>query len=72
MNESKLSAALTEANTWIGQVAGVVAVGQGEQPDGTPTIDVWVTSLAEVGPLPDEVGGYIVRVRETGGPIKAQ
>ncbi|MGP3985147.1 hypothetical protein [Streptomyces sp. KR80] len=72
MNESKLSAALAKASGWVGQVAGVVAVGQGEQPDGAPTIDVWVTSLAEAGPLPDEVGGYAVRVRETGGPIKAQ
>jgi hypothetical protein len=72
MNESKLSAALAKANAWIGHVAGVVAVGQGEQPDGAPTIDVWVTNLTEAGPLPDEVGGYVVRVRETGGPIKAQ
>jgi len=59
-----LAAALMIAQRWVGDVEGVVMVGQGED-----AIDVWVTSsLVE---LPEQILGVPVRVRET-PPIDAQ
>ena len=67
---SDLEAALTEAATWVGQVPGVTAVGQGEH-DGTPTIDVWTTDTPTPRELPQQLHGFRVRVLDTGGPIQA-
>jgi len=57
-----ISAALAEAQQWVGSVPGVVAVGEGMSAAGHPTIDVWVTRLV---PLPAAVKGVEVRVRES-------
>jgi hypothetical protein len=66
-----LEAALAEAGRWIGEVPGVGAVGQGEQ-DGAPTIDVWVSAPPPAGRLPGRLHGFPVRVRDSGGPFRAQ
>jgi hypothetical protein len=55
----EFSAALAVAQKWVGDVVGVVMVGQGRD-----TIDVWVTSLDVE--LPEEVMGVPVRVIPTG------
>lgn len=63
--------ALAVAQTWVGSVDGVVAVGQGER-DGAPCIDVWVTVEVARDRLPDEQDGVPVVVRDSGGPVLAQ
>ena len=60
-------AALASAQEWI-DLPGVVAVGQGER-DGRPTIDVWVTGVAP--DLPTDHRGHPVRIRDSGGQIRA-
>jgi len=60
--------ALAVAQSWLGRVPGIVAVGEGEQ-GGEPTIDVWVTSVW-TPPLPDELAPMRVRVRSSGGPVE--
>ncbi len=59
----EIEAALAEAQTWVGTVAGVVAVGEGRSEAGEPTIDVWVTRVIA---LPASVRGVEVRVRQSG------
>jgi len=68
---SDIVAALAEAVEWIGNVPGVVAVGQGAAGD-SPTVDVWIENAPPPGTLPEFLHGYPVRVIETGGPIRAQ
>lgn len=63
--------ALAVAQSWVGSVDGVVAVGQGER-DGAPCIDVWVTVEVDRDRLPDEQDGVPVVVRDSGGPVLAQ
>jgi hypothetical protein len=63
-----IGAALAQAQTWVGTVPGVAAVGEGRSEAGQPTIDVWVTRQVE---LPAMVQGIEVRVRE-GGEFRAQ
>jgi hypothetical protein len=54
----RMAAALAVAQKWVGDVEGVVMVGQGRE-----TIDVWVTGAGV--DLPDEVLGIPVRVIPT-------
>ncbi len=63
-----LEQALREAQSWVGQVAGVVMVGQGQADDGSPIIDVWVDRPVT---LPERIRGVAVRVRDA-GVIEAQ
>lgn len=56
---SPMAVALAVAQKWVGEVEGVVMVGQGRD-----SIDVWVTR-ADVD-LPGEVLGIPVRVIPTG------
>lgn len=56
-----LAAALTIAEKWVGEVPGVVMVGQGK--DG---IDVWVASGSQPPDLPETIQGVPVRVRVSG------
>jgi hypothetical protein len=72
LNERDLSTALAKATAWLDSIAGVQIVAAGKQPDGSPCIDVWVDSTAEVGAIPDRLDGFPVRVQETGGPVTAQ
>jgi len=61
--------ALETAQVWVGE-DGVVAVGEGES-EGRPTIDVWVSSTEAADRFPPEIDGFEVRVRESGGEIRA-
>ncbi|WP_181774542.1 hypothetical protein [Amycolatopsis pittospori] len=68
---SDVEAALVTASRWLDDVPGVVGVGQGEA-EGAPTIDVWVTSGLDPERLPSQLLGVPVRVRDSGGPVRAQ
>jgi ABC-type taurine transport system substrate-binding protein len=66
-----VDAALAEANHWLDDVPGVVAVAQGED-QGAPTVDVWVARREAGDALPRRLHGVTVRVLDAGGPIRAQ
>lgn len=58
-------AALTEAQSWLDEIDGVVGVGQGEA-NGKPAIVVSVTRAEVSEKLPDELHGHPVVVDPTG------
>jgi hypothetical protein len=64
--------ALARAQSWVGTVEGVVAVGEGRDEQGRRSVDVWATAAATSGQIPDEIDGVPVRVRASGGDISAQ
>lgn len=66
-----LQRALRAAHAWVGEVPGVVAVGQGEQ-GGRPCVDVWVTAVADRTRIPAEQDGVPVVVRDSGGEVSIQ
>lgn len=65
----EMQEALDEAQTWLDE-EGIVAVGEGEE-DGTPVLDVWVTSSEVAERVPRSLRGVRVRVRDSGGEIFA-
>ena len=67
--EQEIEQAIAQAQgAWMDE-DGVVAVGQGEE-SGRPTIDVWVAGPTSVS-FPDQLEGFKVRVRDSGGEIFA-
>jgi hypothetical protein len=58
-------AALTEAQSWLDEIDGVVGVGQGEA-DGKPAIVVSVERAEVSKELPAELHGHPVVVDPTG------
>ena len=66
---AEIDEALEEAQAWLDE-EGVVGVGQGEE-DGTPVLDVWVTSSEAAERLPRSLHGVPVRVHDSGGEIFA-
>lgn len=72
MSNKTFTDALISAQGWVGQIESVIAVGEGEEPDGTPVIDVWIADTAGINDIPEEVDGHPVRLRQSGGPISAQ
>jgi hypothetical protein len=66
---AEIDEALDEAQAWLDE-EGVVGVGQGEE-NGTPVLDVWVTSPEAAERLPRSLHGVPVRVRDSGGEIFA-
>lgn len=58
-------AALTEAQSWLDEIDGVVGVGQGEA-DGKPAIVVSVERAEVSQELPGELHGHPVVVDPTG------
>lgn len=66
---TEIEEAVDEAQAWLDE-DGVVAVGQGED-DGTPVLDVWVTSSAAAVRIPGSLRGVRVRVRDSGGDVVA-
>ena len=69
MQQEDIEQAVAHAQgAWMDE-DGVVAVGQGEE-GGRPTIDVWVSGPTTAS-FPDELEGFKVRVRDSGGEIFA-
>ncbi|MPZ89155.1 MAG: hypothetical protein GEU81_14025 [Nitriliruptorales bacterium] len=71
MDGEEFQRALDEAQSWMGVRLGVIAVGQGEV-DGRPAIDVWVTSPPPPDRFPQQLRGFPVVLRDSGGQIRAQ
>lgn len=65
----EFESALEEAQALMDE-EGVDAVGEGED-DGRRVIDVWVRPDAVPARLPAEIRGVPVRVRSSGGEIRA-
>lgn len=65
----EFESALEEAQALMDE-EGVDAVGEGED-DGRRVIDVWVRPDAVPTGLPAEIRGVPVRVRSSGGEIRA-
>ena len=68
---SSFDKVLASAQSWVGEIEGVVAVGQGDQ-NGEPSIDVWVTAVADRARIPTELEGFRVAIRDSGGEVFAQ
>jgi hypothetical protein len=66
---TEIEEALEEAQSWLDE-DDVVGVGEGES-NGTPVLDVWVTSPDVASRLPRSLRGVPVRVRDSGGEIFA-
>jgi hypothetical protein len=60
-----LAAAVVEAESLL-ELDGVEGVGEGAGDDGSPCILVLTTGMADLGGLPDTIGGFPVRVLDIG------